>query len=223
MTLRFLVADDHELIREGLSAQLRTINPDAQVVSAASLDEMWDEVEREGAVDLLLLDLGMPGGDGMSALARLCNRYPEMPVAVVSASEDRATIEKAIDHGAAGYIPKSMAMNVMVNAIRLILSGGVYLPETLLRGKGDAPTKPDDASRGDERITPESLTQRQIDVLCLMCEGLSNKEIARRLGISPHTVKIHVAAVLKGLHADNRTQATRLADKYGLCSGRGSA
>lgn len=221
--MRFLVADDHELIREGLSAQLRALNPDAHVVAAASLDEMWDEVERQGAVDLLLLDLGMPGGDGMSALARLCNRYPEMPVAVVSASEDRATIEKAIDHGAAGYIPKSMAMNVMMNAIRLILSGGVYLPETLLRGKGDAPAKTDDASHGDDRIAPEPLTQRQIDVLCLMCEGLSNKEIARRLGISPHTVKIHVAAVLKALHVDNRTQATRLADKYSLCAGHGSA
>ncbi len=217
--MRFLVADDHELIREGLSAQLRALDPDADVVAAASLDEVWEEVERDGAADLLLLDLGMPGGDGMSALARLCNRYPEMPVAVVSASEDRATIEKAIDHGAAGYIPKSMAMNVMMNAIRLILSGGVYLPETLLRSKSDAPEDVGNTSRGNDEIAPEPLTQRQIDVLCLMCEGLSNKEIARRLGISPHTVKIHVAAVLKALHADNRTQATRLADKYRLCAG----
>jgi len=208
--LRFLVADDHELIREGLRAQLQTLHPDAEVGVAATIEEVWREVERDGALDLLLLDLGMPGGDGMSTLARLCNRFPEMRVAVVSASEDRATIEKAIDYGAAGYIPKSMAMNVMMNAIRLILSGGIYLPETLLcNHRAVAVDEP--------KLEP--LTQRQVDVLCLMCEGLANKEIARELGISHHTVKIHVAAILKALHVENRTQATRLADKYNLCAG----
>ncbi len=220
--MRFLVADDHELIREGLRAQLQALHPDAEVGVASSIEEVWQEVERDDALDLLLLDLGMPGGDGMSTLARLCNRYPEMPVAVVSASEDRATIEKAIDYGAAGYIPKSMAMNVMMNAIRLILSGGVYLPETLLRNQRGAVSVSSDnvSGRNHDEPTPEPLTQRQIDVLCLMCDGLANKEIARKLGISHHTVKIHVAAILKALHVDNRTQATRLADKYALCAGK---
>ncbi len=216
--MKFLVADDHELIREGLRAQLQALHPDAAVEEASSMDEVLAAVEGEGAVDLLLLDLGMPGGDGMSVLAQLCNRYPDMPIAVVSASEDRTTIEKAIDYGAAGYIPKSMAMNVMMNAIRLILSGGVYLPASLLRGSRDDPRPGTTSSmERDDRPAPEPLTQRQVDVLCLMCEGMANKEIARQLGISPHTVKIHVAAILKALHVDNRTQATRLADKYSLC------
>jgi len=216
--VKFLVADDHELIREGLRAQLQELHPDAEVGEASSLDEVLAAVDGDGPVDLLLLDLGMPGGDGMSVLAQLCNRYPDMPIAVVSASEDRATIGKAIDYGAAGYIPKSMAMNVMMNAIRLILSGGVYLPESLLRGSRDDPRSA--AARNekkDDRPAPEPLTQRQVDVLCLMCEGMANKEIARQLGIAANTVKIHVAAILKALHVDNRTQATRLADKYNLC------
>ena len=216
--MKFLVADDHELIREGLRAQLQELNPGARVGEASSMDEVLAEIASGGAVDLLLLDLGMPGGDGMTVLAQLCNRYPEMPIAVVSASEDRATIEKAIDYGAAGYIPKSMAMNVMMSAIRLILSGGIYLPESLLRGQCGETNPGSGSSCEDSGLpAPEPLTERQVEVLCLLCEGMANKEIARQLGISPHTVKIHVAAILKALHVENRTQATRLADKYHLC------
>lgn len=211
--MKFIVADDHELIRESLKAQLTAIEPEADVIEAATLDDLDTEVSNHNGADLLLLDLGMPDGDAMTALASLCNRFPDMPVAVVSASEDRATIEKAIDCGAAGYIPKSMAMNVMISAIRLILSGGVYLPETLLKSQPAAPAK----SESVKEQAPEQLTERQLDVLCLMREGMANKEIARALGISPHTVKIHVAAILKALHVDNRTQATRLADKFNLC------
>ncbi|HFD87021.1 MAG TPA: response regulator transcription factor [Gammaproteobacteria bacterium] len=212
--MKFLVADDHGLIREGLKLQLQALEPDAEVFEAASFEEVNAQIAAIDEVDLLLLDLGMPGGDGMRSLSQLCNRYPEMPIVVVSGAEQREVIEKAIDLGAAGYIPKSMAMNVMMNAIRLVLSGGVYLPENLLRGTPSNDESP--MARAEE--APEPLTQRQVDVLCLMCEGLANKEIARELGISPHTVKIHVAAVLKALHVDNRTQATRKADRYQLCA-----
>ncbi len=215
--MKFLVADDHELIRESLRLQLQQLEPDAQVVEAAAFDEVMSEVTRNGAVDLLLLDLAMPGGDGMTLLSRLCNQFPEMPVIVVSASEQRSVIEKAIDNGAAGYIPKSMAMNVMMSAIRLVMSGGVYLPETLYRGHGSGGNDEVVTPPADTAPEPDPLTQRQIEVLCLMCEGLANKEIARELGISHHTVKIHVAAILKALHVDNRTQATRLADRFQLC------
>ena len=212
--MKYLVADDHGLIREGLKLQLQALEPGADVFEAASFDEVSAQIASVGEFDLLLLDLGMPGGDGMKSLSLLCNRYPEMPIIVVSGSENREVIEKAIDLGAAGYIPKSMAMNVMMNAIRLVLSGGVYLPENLLRNPpSDGNTLP---ARAEE--PPDPLTQRQIDVLCLMCEGLANKEIARELGISPHTVKIHVAAILRALHVENRTQATRKADRYQLCA-----
>jgi len=216
--MKFLVADDHELIREGLRAQLQTLYPDAEVGEASSLDEVLAAVEADNGLDLLLLDLGMPGGDGMSVLAQLCNRYPEMPIAVVSALDDRATIEKAIDYGAAGYIPKSMAMNVMMSAIRLVLSGGVYLPVSLLRSSHDENRRVAARSALNGEVpTPDRLTRRQLEVLCLMSQGMANKEIARELGIAANTVNIHVAAILMALHADNRTQATRLADKYNLC------
>lgn len=212
--MKFLVADDHGLIREGLKLQLQALEPSAEVFEAASFDEVTAQIASIEAVDLLLLDLGMPGGDGLRSLSQLCNRYPEMPVVVVSGAEQREVIEKAIDLGAAGYIPKSMAMNVMMNAIRLVLSGGVYLPENLLRGA----LSDDEPATASKEQAPDPLTQRQVDVLCLMCEGLANKEIARELGISPHTVKIHVAAILKALHVDNRTQATRKADRFQLCA-----
>jgi DNA-binding NarL/FixJ family response regulator len=155
----------------------------------------------------------------MGLLRRLCNELPQVPVVVLSAAEDSESIRRAIDLGASGFIPKSAASEVMLKAVDLVLAGGVYLPPAIF----DAPEKDrgleedlGDESQGLRRRVEAILTARQLDVLSLLGRGASNKEIARELSLSENTVKIHVAAILRGLQVSNRTQAGVVAQKIGL-------
>ena len=199
--MKILIADDHPLVREGIQNVLRCIDSDCRVEEAGNLDDALAIIERCADLDLVMLDLSMPGMCGMESLRDVRRRMPSTPLAVVSASEDIGDIRSAIDSGANGYIPKSSGNDVMRNAIQLILSGGLYLP----------PQWAQDAAADDAPLTP-----RQLEILRLMVTGRTNKEIARELSISDKTVKAHLSDIFRRLEASNRTQAVHRARARGL-------
>lgn len=216
--MKILIADDHECVRDGLRLELQPLSDNVEFIDARNHAEVLSAAQRDAPLDLIVLDLYMPGGDGFELLTRLCERRPDVPVVVISASEDPQAMRKAIDIGAAGYIPKSLARRSILSAIQLVLSGSVYIPEKLFRSEFAGQSGP--APRADNS-TPEEpleLTDRQVEVLELIRRGLSNKAIANTLGISSNTAKVHVATILKALRVDNRTAAAIAAEKLGLCA-----
>jgi len=208
--LQLLLADDHALVREGLKHTLANLETSVEFIEASTAAEVINILGRDQAVDLALLDLVMPGSDGFSLLAQVCNSYPDLPVVILSGAADPAKMRKAIDIGAAGFICKSATAKVMLSALRLVLAGGIYLPPDMLnkttvpQTENPAPMVRPEASK---RISFAALTTRQREVLAGLVEGKSNKQIASELGLSDNTVKIHVAAILRTLGVDNRTQA----------------
>lgn len=222
--MNFIVADDHELIRESLRAQLMQLEPDATIFEAGTANEVLQLMSQGIEINLVLLDLYMPDCQGPELVSTLCDRFPETPIVVVSGSESAEDIAKSIDCGAAGFIPKSTAREVIKSAIRLVLSGGVYIPERMVRQPGAKKAgrslNPADIQTGPSNCgkVEEILTRRQLQVLKLICAGLPNKLIARELNISLYTVKVHVAAVLRALGKDNRTAAAIVAEQQGLCT-----
>jgi DNA-binding NarL/FixJ family response regulator len=215
MTMRILIADDHALFRDGLRLQLEAHDPSMQVLEAADFDSVFEQARETDPPDLVLIDLGMPGMDWHQALPLLRKRCPDATVVVVSASDARDDILAALNCGAAGYVPKSSPGKVMLRALELVLSGGIYVPPEVLSWVGSTGK----GSAAGEVPGVHSLTPRQIEVLTLMAEGQSNKKIARTLDLSEGTVKLHVAAVLKALGADNRTQAVLVAVRSGMLPG----
>jgi len=217
--MKILIGDDHRLFRDGLRLQLQQFDPSLEIFEASSFAEVFDHLRNHSPVDLVLVDLGMPGGPWGEALSLLATDHSSLPVVVISATDDRATILRALELGIAGFVPKTSSGDVMVSALRLVLSGGVYLPPEVLRqvtnggftegpGAVDMKTSPD---------TP-SLSPRQTEVLLLMADGRSNKEIATLLDLSEGTVKSHVAAILRALNAKNRAQAIIAATRFNLVS-----
>ena len=210
--MQVLIADDHPLFRDAIRAVLEEIDGGLQVVEAGTCDEVLEAVQGQTGLDLVLLDLAMPGppGQGLEVIARLGVLTPDLPVVVLSASEDPEDVQKALAYGAQGYIPKSMATEVLRSALQLVLAGGVYVPPSLLRGRGTpAEDNAPAAVSGPERFTP-----RQWEVLKLLRQGFSNKEIARALDLSPETVKVHLAAAYRELGVHNRTQAVMALQRF---------
>lgn len=218
--MKILIADDHALFRQGLQYTLQTLGDDVTIIEANSAAEVLSFVENDGDIDLILMDLDMPGIDGYSGLIKLREQHPELPVAIVTASEYEADMLRVIDSGAAGYIPKSMNSNEMLDAVRQILDGEVFVPD-LSATSGTFQIRqvssPGPMLGGEDEYAAameihDRLTPRQRDVLHLMCEGMSNKVIAHTLGMAEGTVKIHVTAILKEMQATNRTQAVIMAN-----------
>jgi DNA-binding NarL/FixJ family response regulator len=232
MTVRILIADDHELFRDGLRLVLQELGPDVEVVEASGFDGALEIAVTPPGVDVLLLDLVMPGTAWNEGLRLLKEKIPTVPVVILSASDDRRLVLESVRLGASGFIPKTSSSRVMLSALRLVMSGGVYLPPTLLDEQGDSalqdPTALLNSSHGlrSERheaprrtdLPPEisPLTPRQREVLALLGQGKSNKEIARILDLSEGTVKLHVTAILKALNVSNRTGAVVAASRLGL-------
>lgn len=217
---RVLLADDHALFREGVAFVLKDLAGTLDLVEASTLDEAVAAIDRDDRFDLILLDLRMPGMDGVAGLQRVKSRVPDTPIVIVSAIEERNSILDALQAGAAGYIPKSLTGDVMLGALRLVLAGGVYLPPSILdaaRSRGGASRFGHGEGEASENNNRKSLlTPRQSDVLALLAKGRSNKEIARELDLSVGTVKLHVTALLKALEASNRTQAVIKAAQMGI-------
>ncbi len=217
--MKILVVDDHPLILEALHHVLHALEGGASVHGARDAEEGKRLVAEHPDARLLILDLSLPGADGFSLLEELRAAHPGVPVVVLSASDQREDILRAIDLGAMGYIPKSSPSHVMLHALRLVLSGGVYLPSVALAMR-DAPAgEPQRAADAPAaRTTPRELglTARQAQVLALILQGKPNKVICRELGLAEGTVKIHVAAILRALNVSTRTQAVIEASRLGL-------
>lgn len=215
--MKILVADDHAMIREGVSDTLRQTFTDVTIHEAENTSAILDLLNTEQGFSVAMVDLFMPDTNGFSFLRKLCNHYPELPVIVLSASENPRHVAKALDSGAVGYIPKSASKEVMISAIRLVLSGGTYIPGEIRQlPEHKALGGPDETGPVDLQKSSRNLTARQLEILKLLAVGRSNKQIARDLNLSENTVKVHVSAILKTLNLDNRTQAGVLAEKAGL-------
>jgi DNA-binding NarL/FixJ family response regulator len=211
--LKALIVDDHPLIQQAVSNVLRGLDS-AVVIAVAGDCDHGLEIAGEGAgLDLVLLDLNLPGLSGIPALKRWRSRFPAVPVVVLSASDDRQTVLAAINAGAAGYIPKSSSNDVMHHALRLVLAGGKYLPPELVAGPSVSRRT---LSKAIDSPAASELTERQRAVLQLIAKGASNKAICRELGLAERTVKAHVTAVLRALKVTSRTQAAIEAVRLGL-------
>lgn len=205
--MKILIVDDHALIREALRGVLQELRPDAVVIEASTCGEAMRHATAEAEeLELVLLDLGLPDGDGFEMLAELRARYPSIAIVVLSAAQDRSCVMKSLDAGALGFIPKSATRAVMTSALQLVFAGGVYIPPEILHR--DLIVQPVNTAAAKAPSPSEAgLTERQIDVLALMMHGKSNKAICRELDLAEATVKNHVTAVLKVLKVTNRTEA----------------
>lgn len=208
--ITLLIADDHPLYRDALRGALSLTLPDLVLREAGDLNTTVDILEKED-IDLLLLDLHMPGSNDLFGLLHIRKLYPELPVAVVSGTEDAAIISKIVGVGALGFIPKTASSGDIANAVESILDGDIWLPESVSEKIENVD---DEFSQLADRIA--SLTPSQYKVLCYMRDGLLNKQIGYNLDIAEATVKAHVTAIFKKLGINNRTQAVLIASQLEL-------
>jgi DNA-binding NarL/FixJ family response regulator len=209
--MRILIVDDHPIMRGGVRVCLHDFDPTIDVVEAATLQDGMRIAKQPAPIDVVLLDLYMPGFTGIAALVTFRESIdPCPPVVVFSSSDDAATAVAALDAGAMGYIPKSSTPQVLQSALRLVLANGVYVPPTVL-GFGAAARAPVAAApqsgRPLRKLAELGLTPRQQEVCALMVKGQAVKQIARKLNISPATVKVHLQPILRSLEVENRTEA----------------
>ena len=208
---KFLIADDHPLFREAIGSVIKSTFDGSEIIECESLDEAAEQAGVADDLDLILLDLNMPGMDGLNGLMRMRNESPLVPAVIVSAEEDKAVVLQAITYGAIGFITKSSPRAQMATALQQILGGNVYLPADVIHGSSsDVKSSASRPAARDEAISPEmleSLTRRQLKVLERMAMGESNKQIAYNLSIAETTVKAHVSAILRKLNVHNRIQA----------------
>lgn len=225
--MKFLVVDDHSLIRDAMRGVLDDVESDAVVLTANSAAEAKETLERNTDISLVLLDLRLPDRDGIDMLSEVRERWPAVAVVMMSGFTDRDNVMRALEAGALGFIPKTDTRDVLVSALRLVLAGGVYIPPDIL---GRAPAISDvlqpvappveeisptlDASVSRPSSAALRLTERQFEVLALMMKGKSNKLICRELDLAEPTVKNHVSAILKALGVSNRTEAVLAAARF---------
>jgi len=204
---RLLIADDHPLFRGALREAVTALFKEVDIAEAGTFEEVTDLAERGGDVDLILLDLSMPGVRGFSGLMYLRAQYPSLPVVVVSANDDPAVIRRCMEFGASGFIPKTLGIEALRQAVIRVLEGEVWTPPDVdLARQSDAET-------GAMIARLATLTPQQVRVLMMLSGGLLNKQIAYELGVSEATVKAHVSAILQKLGVESRTQAVIAAGK----------
>lgn len=206
-TYHFIIADDHPLFRGALREAVSALFADATIAEAGSFDDAVALLEKGEEVDLILLDLTMPGVRGFSGLMYLRAQYPSVPVVVVSANDDPAVIRRCMEFGASGFIPKTLGVDDMGRAISRVLEGGVWTPPDVDLKAGA------DSEVADVMGRLATLTPQQVRVLMMLSEGLLNKQIAYNLSVSEATVKAHVSAILQKLGVESRTQAVIAAAK----------
>jgi len=207
--LTIIIADDHPLFRGALKQALTGMAGNPDIVEAGDFEAARKAVAANANADLLLLDLAMPGVSGLSGLIALRAEFQSLPVVVVSASDDPATIRRALDLGASGFISKSASIEEIREGIGSVLNGNIYTPGGYVRGPEQ------DSEVADLIARLRTLTPQQSRVLAMLAEGLLNKQIAYELGVSEATIKAHVSAILLKLNVDSRTQAVIQLGKIG--------
>jgi DNA-binding NarL/FixJ family response regulator len=208
--MKLLVVDDQAMVRQGVAALLAHDDPSTIVLEAADSAEGLAKASEHADLDAVFLDLALPGMGGMAAIAEFGRRRPDLPVIVLTGSDDPQKVREAFDLGALGYVPKSANAQTLLAALRLVLSGSAFVPDLMLRDGPQA--RPAVGSRHGQG----HLTSRQAEILDHLRQGLSNKEIGQRLDLSEKTVKAHVTGVLRALGAANRAEAVKLARSGGL-------
>jgi len=219
MTLKVLVIDDHPLVQEGVSAALESLADDVTVMAARDGEQGLALAAENPDLDLVLLDLALPGMSGFNLIGKLHERLPSLPVVVLSALEDPENVRHAINAGAMGFVPKSAATRVLIEVLQQVLEGNVTVPLALQSvGQPVSPPLPGAPGSGVATAEPDValLTLRQLEVLSRVCQGKTNKQIATELGLSEKTVKAHVTAIFKVLGVVNRTQAVLVARRVGM-------
>lgn len=207
--MKILVADDHALFRDGLAMRLEQILPNAIISQASGYSQVLKNLGEAAMTDLLIIDVEMQDMPWLEALKKIRELSPKTKIIVVSAAEDRRTIRTILANGVKGYIPKRSEIKVFNHAVKLVSDGGTYVPPNLLD------TQPINDLSGS-KYGAKMLTNRQFQVLDLIAQGKSNKQIAYDMGVSKSTVKLHINALLRSLHVNNRTQAVVTAQKIGL-------
>ncbi|WP_341703471.1 response regulator transcription factor [Ferrovibrio sp.] len=211
--LTIIIADDHPLVREALSQALRQALAGVSVIGTGDLAGARAALDGQDNVDLLILDLDMPGMDGFAGLAAVRASHPAVPVAMVSSTRDPAVMRRAIEFGAAAFVPKSAPLETIASALQAVLDGEVWLPPEAdgADGAGAADAVPGDFARRVSELTPQ-----QFRVLTLLSKGKLNKQIAHELSVGEATVKAHVTAILKKLGVRSRTQAVIAARHFAI-------
>ena len=203
--MKILVVDDHALFCEGLCYVLEKLDNNVSILEANNFNDAVTQLNTNIDIDMVLLDLNMPDKDGFSVLDFCREHYPLISIVVLSASKKRSDMNRALEAGAMGFIPKDTTSNVMLDAIRLIMTGDIYVPQSM------AMNVPDE----DEELA-NSFTPRQLEIIPMMIKGFSNKKIALEMGISEATIKMHVTAIFKRLEVNNRTEAALAARTLGF-------
>ena len=207
--MKILIADDHALFRDGLALRLEQIASDAVILQASNYAQIFKIIKNDTDIAIIILDIEMQDMPWMEALQEMRKLLPKTAIVVVSASEDGRTIRSVMSTGVKGYIPKRSDIKVFDNALKLILDGGTYVPPVLINN-------PPINNLSTKSTGLKTLTNRQSQVLDLIAQGKSNKQIAYDMGVSESTVKLHINALLRSLHVSNRTQAVVTAQKLGI-------
>lgn len=224
MVMKILMVDDHALFRDGMRYVLQQLPEEVEIMEAGNFLDGLRLAMQHPELDLALLDLNMPGSEGPVSIRYFHQHYPHIPVVVVSGEEGRGYMEKVMNYGAMGFISKSSTAAVMLGALNLVMSGGIYIPEEMLRQHSeigdnliaDNEYERESADRRRLDTNEYGLTRRQMEVLRHIAAGLSNRQIAEKVHLAEGTVKIHVAAVYQTLRVGNRMEAVRVAENLGL-------
>ncbi|SDF17022.1 two component transcriptional regulator, LuxR family [Bradyrhizobium brasilense] len=203
--MKILIVDDHALIREALRSLLKELKREAVILEASNSRQAMHLIEEHADISLILLDISLPDRDGFSVLREVRERDATIAIIVISSSDDQDTVKRAFKLGALGFIPKTTKREVILNAMELVLSGGLYIPSEILEEPSSPRPTNKPATRGS--LKGLGLTDRQIEVLALLMKGRSNKVIAKTLNMAVPTVKNHITVVLKALSVTSRTEA----------------
>lgn len=209
--MRILLADDHTLVRQGLIPFFKVLDAEVEVLEGSTLDEAVEVIRQGHLIDLVLLDLNMPGMRGQLGLTQVKELLPSTPVVILSGSVEAADVMECVERGAAGYLPKTLNSTAMINALRLVLSGEKYFPSFAL----SAPRKPVEAAGFDKGNPLSALEERERVILGMVVDGRTNKEIARVLDLQEVTIKVQTRNIYRKLGAANRSQAVRIAMENG--------